>query len=70
MLVVDLLVSWSVTRVHHAYTAERIDMPLGIGVGLGPSDNVLGGGPDPPREGGSYVGEGLPPSSCKKSTVY
>ena len=38
--------------------AAWIKMPLGIEVGLGPSDLVLDGGPDPPPQKGCAAADG------------
>ena len=48
-------VAWSVclyvTLVYSAKTAEPIEMPFEVLAWVGPSNHVLDGGPDPPREG-------------------
>ena len=53
-------VSWPVTLVSPAKTAEPIDMPFVLRTQVGPRNNVLDGGPDPPWEGAIFSGKGHP----------
>ena len=40
--------------MHCGETAERIEMPLGMEVDVGPVTKNKKGFPDPPREGGNH----------------
>jgi len=66
MFVVGLFVSLYVclslvTTMYCGKTAEPIEMPFGMWGGVGHSHHVLDGGPDPPREGAIWGGEGAVP---------
>jgi len=50
-------VSWSLTILSPAKTAEPIDMPFGVKTLVGPGNHVLDGVPDPPVERGIFLGE-------------
>jgi len=56
-------VGLSVTLVSPAKTAELIEMLFGLRTGVGPRNDVLDGGPDPPWEGAILRGEWA--SNCK-----
>jgi len=56
-----LSVGLSVTLVSAAKTAALLAMPFGLRTRVGPMNNVLDGGPDPPMERGNFNGErGVP----------
>jgi len=44
----------SVTVVSPAKTAEPIEMPFGLWIGMGPRNHVLDSGPDPPHVEGQF----------------
>ena len=44
-----------------AKTAGLIEMPFGVWGGIGPSNHVLDGGPDPPKEGAIWGAEEADP---------
>jgi len=46
-------------------TAEPVEMPIGLWTRMGPRNDVLDGGPDPPREGVIFRGEEA--ARCKAS---
>jgi len=46
----------SVTSVYCVKTADSIKMPFGMVDRVGPRNDVLDGGPDPPTEGGANFG--------------
>ena len=43
-----------------AKTTEPIDMPFGLRTWVGPRDNILDGGSDPPWEGAILRGKDMP----------
>ena len=66
-------VSWSVglsvTLVSPAKTAAPIEMLFGLGLGVGPGNHVLDGGPDPAVGRGNFEGGKVRPIVKYRETV-